>query len=81
MQGIHGSSHNGAVFGDISSFTLAITWAFVAWLSVQGLSSQVRQRLEHEALSGENGNATERLSELTGKPWGFVHAGNLVSFA
>jgi hypothetical protein len=23
MQGIHGSSHNGAVFGDISSFTLA----------------------------------------------------------
>jgi hypothetical protein len=32
------------------------------------------QRLEQETVSGKNGNAIERLSELTGKPWGFVHS-------
>lgn len=34
MQRIHESRHNVAVFGGIFSFTLAITWASVAWLSV-----------------------------------------------
>ncbi len=74
-QGIHKSSPNGAVFGDIFSLTLAITWVFVAWLSVRGLSPQIWQRLEHEAVSGENANATERLSGTIGKPWGLIHAG------
>jgi hypothetical protein len=65
-QGIYKSSYNRAALGDISSFTLSITWAFVALLSVRGLSSQTWQRLEHEEGSGENRNATERPSELTG---------------
>jgi hypothetical protein len=53
MQRIHEGRHNGAFFGWIFSFTLAIPWAFVAWLSVRGLSSQIWQRLEHKAVSGE----------------------------
>jgi hypothetical protein len=81
MQRIHKSRYNGAVFGGISFFTLPITWGFVAWLSVRGPSLQIWQRLEDEAVSGENENATERLSALTEKPWGFVHADNVVFFA
>jgi hypothetical protein len=78
-QRIHKTRHDGAVFGDIFSLTLA---TFVAWwLSVRGLSSQIWQMLEHEVVSGENENATERLSALTGKSWGFVHARHLVFFA
>lgn len=50
-------------------------------VELRGLSSQTWQRLGQETVSGKNGNATGKLSELTGKPWGFVHGRNLVFFA